>query len=137
VSVPPLEVLEPEPSDRHRIVRLSQQLFHFGFDEVVNASFADPEREVGLETGMRRSPSATRFPSTRRFFGPRFSAGCWKTPLQSKPRHRGVSIFEIGKIFCRAEGGECGEDLTLGLLSSGPLDAPRWYRPAPRPASII
>jgi len=133
VFVPPLEILEPEPSDRNRLARLSQQLFHFGFDEVVNASFADPEKEAVLETGIL--PVAIRNPFSVHAATLRTALlGGLLENLHYNQNHGtdSVSIFEIGKIYCRTEGSDGAEDLMLGLLSCGPLDAPRWYRPAPQ-----
>jgi phenylalanyl-tRNA synthetase beta chain len=131
VFVPPLEVLEPIPSDRHRLARLSQRLFHFGFDEVVNASFADPEKEAVLATGF--APVVLRNPfSVHAAILRTTLLGGLVENLRHNQNHGtdGVSIFEIGKVFCRTESCDGVEDLALGLLSSGPLDAPRWNRPA-------
>jgi phenylalanyl-tRNA synthetase beta chain len=131
VVIPPLEVLEPTPSDRNRIERLSQQLFHFGFNEVVNASFADPEKESVLGTALQ--PVALRNPfSVHAAIMRTTLLGGMLENLRHNQNHgtEAVSIFEIGKIFHRTEEGEGAEALTLGLLSSGPLELPQWSRPA-------
>lgn len=125
--VPPLEILEPVPSDRERLARLSQRFFHYGLDEVVNDSFADPEGESVLASG--RTPVALRNPFS-------VHAGILRTTLLGglldnlrQNRSRGteaVHVFEIGKIYWRESESQCREGLALGLLSSGPLGAPHW-----------
>jgi len=127
VVVPPLEVLEPVPSERERLAKLSQRLFHYGLDEVVNDSFADPEKESHLAFG--KPPVVLRNPFS-------IHAGILRTTLLSglldNLRHnqnRGtdsVHVFEIGKVFSRAGDDDCLENLALGLLSSGPLGLPHW-----------
>ena len=52
-SVPPLRVLElPVDQKRERINKFRLLLFHNGFDEVLNFSFSDPEKEARLQTGQ-------------------------------------------------------------------------------------
>jgi phenylalanyl-tRNA synthetase beta chain len=128
--VAPLEILDPAPSDRLRIGRLSQQFFHFGFDEVVNASFADPDREIVLGTGRRpvtlRNPFSVHAAILRTTL-----LGGLLVNLRHNQNHgtEAVHIFEIGKIFCRADESRPVENLALGLLSAGPLGVPHWSRP--------
>ncbi|MHB8055984.1 MAG: phenylalanine--tRNA ligase subunit beta, partial [Candidatus Aminicenantales bacterium] len=131
VVIPPLDVLEPMPSDRNRIERLTRQFFHFGFNEVVNASFADPETESVLGTGFQpvvlRNPISVHAAIMRTTL-----LGGLLENLRHNQNHgtEAVSIFETGKIFRRTEESEGLEDLALGLLSSGPLELPQWSRPA-------
>jgi phenylalanyl-tRNA synthetase beta chain len=127
VVVPPQEVLEPVPSARDRLAKLSQRLFHYGLDEVVNDSFADPEKESVLASG--RPPIVLRNPFS-------IHAGILRTTLlggllenlrQNQSRGtEAVHIFEIGKTFAREGEDECRESLGLGLLSSGALGLPHW-----------
>jgi phenylalanyl-tRNA synthetase beta chain len=98
--VPPFQVLDPVHTDRVRIGILSQQMFHFGFDEVVNASFADPEKERVL--GSDRRPVEFRNPFS-------VHAAILRTTLLGglleNLRHNrnhgadSVHIFEVGRIF--------------------------------------
>ncbi len=127
VVVPPLEILDPVPSERARLARLAQRLCHYGLDEVVNDSFAAPEKEAVLESG--RAPVVLRNPFS-------VHAGILRTTLLggllNNLRHnqnRGtetVHIFEVGNVFVRADENTCLEHLTLGLLSAGPLGLPHW-----------
>jgi len=126
VVVPPFEVLEPVPSDKERLRRLSQQLFHHGFDEVVNLSFADPEKEAVFQSGLRpveiRNPISTKASLLRTtLLGGLLENTAWN-------RNRGmegVHIFEIGNIYFWNEN-TATEELRLGLSSTGPLNVPHW-----------
>ena len=128
--VPPLDALEPIPSNRDRIDRLSRRLFHYGFDEVVNASFADPEKEAVLQTG--RTPVTLRNPFSVHAAALRTTLlGGLLVNLRHNQNHgtEDVHIFEIGRIFHRIEDTPPAEELFLGLLSAGPVGLPHWSRP--------
>jgi phenylalanyl-tRNA synthetase beta chain len=131
VVVPPLQVLDPIPTDNARFERLSQQMFHFGFDEVVNASFADPERERTL--GAIRRPIEFRNPFS-------VHAAILRTTLLGglleNLRHNrnhgadGVHIFELGRVFSWANETDHVEDPAFGALSAGPIGLPHWKAPS-------
>jgi len=127
VELPPFEVLDAPTSNRARIDRLSQRLFHFGFDEVINASFADPEKEKNLGTG--RTPVAFRNPfSVHASILRTTLLGGLLDNLRHNRNHgaEGVHIFEIGRIFHWTEESVHVEETALGLLSAGPLASPQW-----------
>jgi phenylalanyl-tRNA synthetase beta chain len=125
--VPPFQVLDPVHTDRVRIGILSQQMFHFGFDEVVNASFADPEKERVL--GSDRRPVEFRNPFS-------VHAAILRTTLLGglleNLRHNrnhgadSVHIFEVGRIFSWANETDQAEESALGALSAGPTGLPHW-----------
>ena len=129
VVVPPLEVLDPVPSPAGKIRRIAQQLFHYGFDEVVNISFADPVNEAALASGRR--PVEIRNPLSAK-------AGLLRTTLLGSlleniawNRNRGlegVHIFETGNVFSwrDAESAAVDEESTLALATAGPLGAIQW-----------
>ncbi|MCX6566590.1 MAG: phenylalanine--tRNA ligase subunit beta [Candidatus Aminicenantes bacterium] len=125
-----LGILDPVASDRLQIGRLSQQFFHFGFDEVVNASFADPDKETVLGTGRRpvtlRNPFSVHAAILRTTL-----LGGLLVNLRHNQNHgtEAVHIFEIGEVFSWADESRHVEELTLGLLSAGPLGLPQWSRP--------
>ena len=132
--VPALEVLENGPPGKERIRRFSQQLFHFGFDEVINSSFADPEKEAVLRSGF--PPVAIRNPISSKAAVLRTTllGGLLENTAWNRNRGlEGVHIFEIGNIYLPEEG-HPSERLTLGLCSTGPLAVPHWARrPEPSP----
>jgi phenylalanyl-tRNA synthetase beta chain len=126
VVVPPLEVVEPVISDRGSLDKLSQQLFHYGFDEVINLSFAEPEAEAVFQSG--NSPIEIRNPISSR-------ASLLRTTILSglledtaRNRNRGIErvyIFEIGNVYFWQDNAAV-EGLRLGLLTTGPLAPPHW-----------
>jgi len=131
VVVPPLKVLDPGPSAESKLLRVADRLFHFGFNEVVNQSFADPEREAMLVAGKKavviRNPISTRAAGLRTtLLGSLLENAAW-----NKNRGLdGVHIFEIGRTYRWAGEDETAEDLTLGLATTGPL-APIHWKDAP------
>jgi phenylalanyl-tRNA synthetase beta chain len=126
VVVPPLEVLEPAPSDKDRMGKLNDQLFHYGFDEVINQSFADPEKESAIRSGKPaveiRNPISTKASILRTTL----LGGLLENIAWNRNRGQdGVHIFEIGHVYSWNENA-AAEELTLGLATAGPLGAPQW-----------
>ncbi len=129
VVVPPLEVLQPGPSPAGMIRRIDKQLFHYGFDEVVNPSFADPANEAALATG--RKPIEIRNPLSAK-------ASLLRTTLLGSlleniawNRNRGmegVRVFETGNVYSwrDAESIAVDEESTLALATAGPLGPIQW-----------
>lgn len=125
--VPPLKVVEPIPDkNKDRIAKLRPILFHHGFNEVINFSFSDPEKEQIFGTGLQaveiRNPISTKSSLLRTTL----LGGLMETLAWNKNRGLdAVHIFEIGNIYFWEEP-ECRERLTLALLSTGPQDEPHW-----------
>ena len=129
VVLSPLEVLEPAPTPAGKIQRIDQQLFHYGFDEVLNPSFADPADEAALATG--RKPVEIRNPLSAK-------AGLLRTTLIGSlleniawNRNRGmegVHIFETGNVYSwrDVESTVVDEESTLALATAGPLGPIQW-----------
>jgi phenylalanyl-tRNA synthetase beta chain len=127
-ALPPLNVAESvTDKNRERLEKLRPVLFHFGFNEVINFSFSDPDREAVFASGLQaveiRNPISTKASLLRTtLIGGLMETAAWN-------RNRGlesVHIFEIGNAYCREEQ-NCYEHLCLGLLSTGPLAAvPHW-----------
>jgi phenylalanyl-tRNA synthetase beta chain len=126
---PPLEIVDAAPAPAAKIRRIGGPLFHFGFDEVVNVSFTDPEKEAALATG--RLPIGIRNPLS-------IKASLLRTTLLGSlleniawNRNRGlegVHIFETGNVYSwrDAEASAAVEDRTLALASTGPLGTMQW-----------
>lgn len=123
----PLKVIEPiTDKKREKLTKLRPLLFHHGFNEVINFSFSDPDKEKLLGTGLE--PVEIRNPISSRASLLRTSllGGLLDTLVWNRNRGlEGVHIFEIGNIYCR-EDQECVESLTLGLLGEGPLSESHW-----------
>lgn len=125
--IPPLQVVAPIPDkNREKLARVRPLLFHYGFNEVVNFSFSDADRERLLATGFEaveiRNPISARASLLRTsLLGGLLETAAWN-------RNRGleaIQIFETGNVYFRDERG-CRERLTLGLLSSGLREEPHW-----------
>jgi len=135
--LPPLEVLDNSSTDRDRLRRLAQALLRCGYDEVINQSFADPEREAVFGSG--REPVALRNPFS-------VHAGVLRTSLlpgllQNLAHNRnrgteGVHIFEVGNVYASRGEEPPREDLALGLLTAGPLPGTDWKAKS-RPTDIF
>jgi len=115
---------------RERLSRVRETLLGQGLDEVINWSFADPEREKAAAGG--REAVAVQNPISQR-------ASVMRTTLlpgllenSAWNLHRGlegVHIFELGAVFAWVEEKPC-EELHLGLLSTGLRPGGNWAEPA-------
>ena len=123
----PLKVVEPiTDKKREKLTKLRPLLLHHGFNEVINFSFSDPDKEKLLGTGLEpveiRNPISLRASLLRTsLLGGLLETLVWNTNRGLEAVH----IFEIGNIYYR-EDQECVESLTLGLLCKGPLSEPHW-----------
>jgi len=125
--VPPLQVVAPIlDKNREKLGRVRPLLFHYGFNEVVNFSFSDADKEQLLATGL--APVEIRNPISSRASLLRTSilGGLLETAAWNKNRGLdAVQIFETGNIYFRDERG-CRERLSLGILSMGMREEPHW-----------
>ena len=134
--VPPLEVLAPAPSDSDRILRLCERLFHYGFDEVINMSFADPEREAVLAGGRAPVPIRNPLSSKTAVLRTTLLGGLLENTAWNLNRGlAGVPIFEIGNAYAQREDGPV-ENLTLALSLTGVLGSPHW-KDKPEPVQFF
>jgi phenylalanyl-tRNA synthetase beta chain len=107
---------------RERLTRIRETLFGQGFDEVVNWSFADPEREAVAAGG--RTPVGIQNPISNRAAVLRTTllTGLLENAAWNLNRGLdGVHVFETGNVYYWTGEEEHGEDLHLGLLSTGLL----------------
>jgi phenylalanyl-tRNA synthetase beta chain len=107
---------------RERLTRIRETLCGQGFDEVINWSFADPEREAAAASG--RPPVDIQNPISNRAAVLRTTllTGLLENAAWNLNRGlEGVHVFEAGNVYYWAAEEEHGEDLHLGLLSTGLL----------------
>ncbi len=125
--LPPLQIVDPIPDKiRERAKQIRPLLFHYGFNEVINFSFSDAERERLLATGLEpveiRNPISARASLLRTtLLGGLLETAAWN-------RNRGqeaIQVFEMGKVYFR-EDRDFREKLALGLLSTGMRGEPHW-----------
>ena len=125
--VPSLSMVDPiVDKNRDKLDKIRPVLLHFGFTEVINFSFSDPERESVLENGVTpveiRNPISAKASLLRTsLIGGLMETAAWN-------RNRGlesIRIFEIGNVYCRDEA-TCRERLAIALLSTGVQGEPHW-----------
>jgi len=127
VKLPPLRSLEPIlDAKRERINTLRQLLFHYGFDEVVNFSFMDPEKEVNLTSHFKpipiRNPISTKTACLRTtLLGGLLENIVWNTNRGAE----GVHIFEIGNVF-HLDNETHKEHLMLTMAMAGIVGERNW-----------
>ena len=116
---------------RDRLARIRETLAGQGLDEVINWSFADPEREAAVASG--RTPVAIQNPISNRASVMRTSLfpGLLENAAWNLNRGvEGVHIFELGNVFYWGDDEKHREDLHLGLLSTGLLPGAGFAAPA-------
>ncbi len=106
---------------RERREKIRRSLMGQGFDEVLNWSFADPEKEKAAGSGL--APVAIQNPISSRASVLRTTLlpGLLENAAWNLNRGlEGVHIFELGNVFYW-EGDKHREELRLGLLTAGLL----------------
>jgi phenylalanyl-tRNA synthetase beta chain len=112
---------------QERRVRVREALLGQGFDEVINGSFADPEREAAARSG--RAPIAVQNPISVRASVMRTTLfpGLLENAAWNLNRGlEGVHVFEMGHVYCWEDEDKHREDLHLGLLSTGLVPGTGW-----------
>ncbi|TET70710.1 MAG: phenylalanine--tRNA ligase subunit beta [Candidatus Aminicenantes bacterium] len=128
-SLPPLRVLElPVDQKRERINKFRQLLFHNGFDEVLNFSFSDPEKEARLQTGQKAIEIRNPVSSKASLLRTTLLGGLLENIVWNKNRGaEGIHLFEIGNVyFWQNETNR--EQLTLALATTGQVGPVQWHR---------
>jgi len=127
VQIPPLKSFKQgSGQERKNINKVRQLLFHYGFDEVVNYDFIDPEKEKKFNSGL--IPVEIRNPVSSKVSLMRTTliAGLLENIAYNKNRGaEGIHIFEQGNIYFWDEE-ECVEQPMLALVSTGLLGAEHW-----------
>ncbi len=127
-EVTPARAFEAPSNDRRdRIRKCRHVLLQQGFDEVINSSFADPEKEAVTASG--RPPIGLRNPVSVKasLLRTNLLMGLLENAAWNRNRGiEGVHIFEVGNIYFW-KGDRPEEQLALGLLSTGPLPGSGWH----------
>jgi phenylalanyl-tRNA synthetase beta chain len=126
-QVPPYTVLD-DVSDHRKpfIKKIRQLLFHYGMDEVINFSFADPEKEALFPTGL--SPVGIRNPisSKASILRTTLIAGLLENVAWNLNRGAlGAHLFEIGNVYCWDEDAT-EENFFLGMVTTGEIGKKYW-----------
>lgn len=106
--------------------RMRQVLFHEGFDEVVNYSFTDSDKENVISTGLKALDIRNPISSRASLLRTSLMSGLLETISWNRNRgSEGVHIFEMGKIYFWDDR-ISRERLHLGLATWGRLGAFHW-----------
>jgi len=111
---------------RERLARIRETLLGQGFDEVVNWSFADPDRDRAGASG--REPVTIQNPISNRasILRTTLLPGLVENAAWNLNRGlEGVHVFELGNVYSWTEGKTC-EEVHLGLVSTGLLPGSSW-----------
>ena len=127
-QIPPLVEYEPPPDPKKKqIQKLRQTLLFYGFDEVVNFSFSNPEEEELLQSGKKaieiRNPISTKASYLRTSM----LGGLLENVVWNMNRGvEGIHIFEIGNVYFLNDLAS-REKLTLALATTGLLGKENWH----------
>jgi phenylalanyl-tRNA synthetase beta chain len=130
-EVTPVKSFEvPADRKRERLWHLKESLFHQGFDEVINFSFADPEKEKIWQTGLNpiklKNPISSRSSILRTSLLP----GLVENAVWNFNREQeGVHIFEVGNTYFWEDKDVHKEKLCLGILTAGIREGQTWKEP--------
>jgi phenylalanyl-tRNA synthetase beta chain len=127
IQLPPLRSLEPilDPK-KEKIEALRQLLFHYGFDEVVNFSFIDPEKEEKFTPGLQAIPIRNPISTKAALLRTTLLEGLLENVVWNINRGaEGVHIFEIGNVF-RMDNESYRENLMLSMIMTGSVGERHW-----------
>lgn len=120
----------PGERKRERIWGLREILFHHGFDEVINFSFADPEKEQLWQSGFQaiklQNPVSSKMSVLRTSLLPGLVENAvWNFNREAE----GVHIFEVGNVYSLEQDNLHRERLKLGILTGGLRSQRTWKQP--------
>lgn len=119
----------PSDKKREKIWLLKEVLFHHGFDEVINFSFADPEKEQIWQSGYKPIRLQNPISSKASILRTNLLPGLLENAVWNFNREaEGVHIFEVGNIYFWGEEGVHCEKLTLGILTTGYRTGQSWQQ---------
>lgn len=131
-ALTPVDTFPPAVDRRRdRRVRVRETLLGQGFDEAINESFADPEREAAARSG--RTPVAIQNPISVRHSVLRTTLvpGLLGNAAWNLNRGlEGVHLFELGHIYYWEDEERHREGCHLGLVSTGLVPGAGWAAPA-------
>ncbi|MCX7974721.1 MAG: phenylalanine--tRNA ligase subunit beta [Candidatus Aminicenantes bacterium] len=125
--IPPLKVIEKIPNRRQsQLKKIRYLLHHLGFDEVLNFSFSDPDRERTFKTGLQPISLSNPLSLKASVLRTTLLGGLLENVAYNQKRGlESLRLFEIGNIYFW-ENNNPVEKLFLGLAINGWFDQPSW-----------
>jgi phenylalanyl-tRNA synthetase beta chain len=131
-ALTPVDTFPPAVDRRRdRRVRVRETLLAQGFDEAINESFADPEREAAARSGRApvgiQNPISVRHSVLRTTLLPGLLGNAaWNLNRGLE----GVHLFELGHVYFWEDEDKHRESCHLGLVSTGLVPGAGWAAPA-------
>ncbi len=131
-ALTPVDTFPPAVDRRRdRRVRVRETLLGQGFDEAINESFADPEREAAARSGRTpvgiQNPISVRHAVLRTTLIPGLLGNAaWNLNRGLE----GVHLFELGHVYYWEDEDKHREGCQLGLVSTGLVPGAGWDAPA-------
>ena len=131
-ALTPVDTFPPAVDRRRdRRVRARETLLGQGFDEAINESFADPEREAAARSGRTpigiQNPISVRHSVLRTTLLPGLLGNAaWNLNRGLE----GVHLFELGHVYYWEDEDKHHEGCHLGLVSTGLVPGAGWAAPA-------
>jgi len=116
---------------RERLARVREILLGQGLDEVINWSFADPEREAAAASGRPAVPIQNPISNRASVLRTTLLPGLLENAAWNLNRGlEGVHVFETGNVYYWGDDETHREDLHLAMLSTGLLPGAGFAAPA-------
>ncbi len=125
--IPPLKVIEKtEDRRQNQLKKIRSILFYQGFDEVLNFSFSDPDREKIFNTGLQPIALSNPLSMKASLLRTTLLGGLLENIAYNQKRGiEGIRLFEIGNIYFW-ENSSAMERLFLCLAINGWFVLPDW-----------
>lgn len=125
--IPPLKVIERVPDRRQaQLKKIRSLLLYQGFDEVINFSFSDPEKEKLFQTGLQPISLSNPLSLKSSLLRTTLIGGLLENIAYNQKRGQdSLRLFEIGNIYYW-ENNLPMEKLFLGMAINGWFDRPHW-----------
>lgn len=128
-QIPPLKTPEPPVSPKRTMINaLRKQLIRLGFDEVLNFSFSDLDKEVKFQTGLKPIEIKNPISSKASLLKTTLVGGLLDTVSWNRNRGAdGIHVYEVGNIYFW-DSDVHSEQLSLAAATTGEVGDRHWQK---------